>query len=75
MPENQPNPDLEKRANKPEVKKSDINQPRIDPDVPWNEEHNLDAASQLRWRYDKRSRCYRDSDGELIADEYGQPLG
>lgn len=48
--------------------------PRIDPDVPHYEEHNQDAARQLGWRYDKRNRRYRDSDGELIADRFGQPL-
>ena len=46
--------------------------PRIDPDVPWHEEHNRDAARKLRWRYSPRRRVYVDSDGEKVADRFGQ---
>ena len=60
MPENKSK--LEKEAEKP----------RIDPDVPWHEEHNLDAARKLGVRY--VGYGYVDSDGCQILDKYGQPL-
>ena len=47
---------------------------RIDPDVPWSEEHNLEAARRLRVSYDAKSRAYRDSDGYVVLDRFGQPL-
>lgn len=50
-------------------------EPRIDSDVPWYEEHNRDAARKLRVKYDKNGRVYRDSDGCPTLDEFGQPLG
>lgn len=51
------------------------NKVRIDPDVPWNEEHNLEAAEKLRVKYDKKAKVYKDSDGCPVLDRYGQELG
>ena len=54
---------------------------RIDPDVSHYSEHNLDATRRLGWRYVSRHAglygepAYVDSDGELIADRFGQSLG
>lgn len=49
--------------------------PRIDPDVSWNEEHNLEVAKKLGVRYDIKRKVYQDSDGCPVLDKYGQPLG
>lgn len=48
--------------------------PRIDPSVPWYEEHNREAAQRREWRYDRRRGLYVDKDGEIVADRLGQPL-
>jgi hypothetical protein len=48
-------------------------EPRIDPDVPWHEEHNLNVARKLRVRWNGRG--YVDVDGCQVLDRYGQPLG
>jgi hypothetical protein len=58
-------------SQKPEAKKEE---PRIDPSVPWHEEHNRDAARNLGWRYDRNRGFYVDQDGEIVADIFGQPL-
>lgn len=62
----------EEKSPKTEVKKFQTS--RIDPSVPWHEEHNLDAARKLGWRYSPVRRGYVDSDGESVADRFGQPL-
>lgn len=36
---------------------------------------NQEAARQRGWEYDPRERVYRDEDGCLIRDKFGQPLG
>lgn len=56
---------------KPEAKKE---VPRIDPSVPWHEEHNREAARREEWRYDRKRGLYVDKDGEIVADRLGQPL-
>jgi hypothetical protein len=61
---------LEKAAETPKEEK-----PRIDPSVPWYEEHNQEAASKLGVRYSRRVRGYVDSDGCQVLDKFGQPLG
>lgn len=48
---------------------------RIDPDIPWNEPHNLEAARKLGIQYDRKAKVYKDSDGCLVRDKYGQELG
>ena len=51
---------------------------RIDPDVPWNEPHNLESARKLGLYYDKIFKVYRDTYGCPVLDSldrYGQPLG
>ncbi len=45
------------------------------PDVPHSEEHNIMAAEQREWIYDSQKECYVDSDDEMAADRFGQPLG
>lgn len=55
--------------------KREIIEPQIDPSVPWHEEHNMEAARELGLIYDPRSRVYRDTDGCLIRDRFGQPFG
>lgn len=54
--------------------KNERAKPQIDPSVPHDEEHNAEAARRLCWRYDAERKLYVDSDGEMIADEFGQPL-
>lgn len=49
--------------------------PTIDPDVPWYEEHNLDAARKLGVTYNRRRGYYVDEDGCPTRDRFGQPLG
>ena len=49
--------------------------PKIDPSIPWNEEHNLNVAKKLGVRYDIKRRVYRDNDGCPVLDKYGQSLG
>ena len=63
-------PDLEKK-----VEQINKEEPRIDPDVSPYEEHNRETAEELGWRYSSKRKCYVDSDGEIIADKFGQPLG
>jgi hypothetical protein len=58
-------------SQQPEVKKEPR---RIDPSVPWDEEHNLDAAGRREWIYDRTRGLYVDKDGEIVADRLGQPL-
>ena len=36
---------------------------------------NIEAAKQHGLSYDPELKCYVDSDGYTIRDEYGQPLG
>ncbi len=48
---------------------------RIDPGVPWNEPHNIEAAIKLGVNYDRIFKVYRDLDGCPVLDRYGQPLG
>lgn len=52
-----------------------IKEIRIDPDVPWDEEHNLDSAKKLDIIYDKKIKVYRDKEGCPVLDKYGQYLG
>lgn len=59
---------LEKKA---EAEKT--GEPRIDPDVPWYESHNLEAARKLKLKWN--GRWYVDKDGCKVLDRYGQPLG
>ena len=68
--ENRVNPFIPPAA---EINKKDSEEPRIDPDVPWYEEHNQDAARKLGVRWNGSG--YVDSDGCQILDKYGQPLG
>jgi hypothetical protein len=58
---------LEKEAEKPKESK-----PRIDPSVPWDEEHNLEAAKELGVSWNGRG--YDDEEGCPTLDEYGQPF-
>jgi len=56
-----------------EAEKQKSEEPRIDPDVPWYEEHNLEAARKLKLRWNGRG--YVDKEGCRVLDRYGQPLG
>lgn len=47
--------------------------PDFDPDLLPTNEQNLRAAKARNLRYDHRSRSYRDEEGALIRDEFGQP--
>ena len=49
--------------------------PRIDPDLSPHHPANREAARKLRLRFNPRSNDYRDSDGAIMGDKYGQPLG
>ena len=55
------------------VGSKEAGEPRIDPDVPWYEEHNLEAARKLKLKWNGRG--YVDKDGCRVLDRYGQPLG
>lgn len=61
---------LEKIVN---VKKEPV--PRFDPDLSPDNIYNKSVAEARRLMYDRGSKCYRDSDGSPVADEFGQPLG
>lgn len=50
-------------------------EPRIDPSTSPYTPHNRDAAKELGMRYDTKRKVYRDSDGCVVADKFGQPLG
>mgnify|MGYP001564536220 CR=1 FL=1 len=45
-------------------------------DADWSLENpvNQEAARQRGWEYDSMERVYRDEDGCLMADEFGQDL-
>jgi len=49
--------------------------PEIDADLSPKNLHNVEVAKRLNWKYDERRKMYRDKDGYLIADKFGQPLG
>ena len=46
----------------------------FDPDLTHNSYVNKEAAEQRLLVYDSKEKAYRDSDGYLIRDKYGQPL-
>jgi hypothetical protein len=48
---------------------------RFDPDLSPENPYNEAVAEARRLSYDSGSKCYRDSDGSPVADEFGQPLG
>ena len=50
-------------------------EPRIDPSTSPYTPQNKDATKELGLHYDSKNKCYRDSDGCVIRDRYGQPLG
>ena len=58
-----------------EKKKDEEEEPRIDPSSLPSNSKNLETARQLGWRFDSASGYYRDSDGEIVADRFGQSLG
>jgi hypothetical protein len=46
----------------------------FDPDLSPEHEHNRRAAALRKVRFDKKSGYYKDADGCLAYDSYGQPL-
>ena len=48
---------------------------RFDPDVSPQNLHNREAAKRLGLSYDERVEVYRDEDGCIVLDKFGQPLG
>ena len=63
----------EKKSLEKKVETKKTGEHRIDPDVPWYESHNLEAARQLKVKWN--GRWYVDRDGCRVLDRYGQPLG
>jgi hypothetical protein len=47
---------------------------RFDPDCLPTNPHNVEVAQRLGLWYDSKSRVYRDSEGYMIRDKFGQPL-
>lgn len=48
--------------------------PAFDPNLSPDSQVNRLAARARGLRFDPRKRCYRDRDGALVRDQYGQPL-
>ena len=46
----------------------------FDPDLSPKSEHNRDAAKDHGLTYDKKRDVYRDADGSLVRDRFGQPF-
>lgn len=56
-------------------KAKDTNQvPEFDADLSPKSDHNRQVAEKRGLRYDPESRYYRDEDGALVRDKFGQPL-
>jgi len=55
--------------------KIDEKLPDFDPDVSPKNPQNIRAANARGLKYDRRSRVYRDEDGCLVRDRFGQLLG
>jgi hypothetical protein len=53
----------------------DEKKPKFDPDLSPEHETNKEAARVRRLTYDRLNRVYRDEDGCLVRDEFGQWLG
>lgn len=49
--------------------------PCFDADLSPSHEVNRRAAAARGWRFNYESGCYEDSEGCLMADRFGQPLG
>jgi hypothetical protein len=49
-------------------------QKQFDPDLSPENPHNREAARQQHLRFDQRRGFYRDADGSLVRDRFGQPL-
>lgn len=47
----------------------------FDPDLSPDSEANRDAAEEQGFTYDHAEGVYRDEDGCLMLDRFGQPLG
>ena len=47
---------------------------KFDPDLSPKSDHNKDAARQRGLTYDEKRGVYRDKDGALDLDRFGQPL-
>lgn len=45
---------------------------RIDPSLSPTGSRNRVVAERSGWTYDPEDRVYRDREGEMIADEFGQ---
>ncbi len=45
---------------------------KIDPDLSPNNPKNINAARKLGLNYDFRIKVYRDNEGYVIADQFGQ---
>ena len=45
---------------------------KIDPDISPNNQQNINAARKLRLTYDFRIKVYRNNEGYVIADQFGQ---
>jgi hypothetical protein len=74
MPDTLENKSEKEQPEKKTKKNPPVRLPDFDPDVPWYEEHNRDAARARGLSYDRRSRVYRDEDGCPTLDKFGQPL-
>mgnify|MGYP001561548144 CR=1 FL=1 len=46
----------------------------FDPDLRWDNPVNLRVAETRGLRYDPKSKYYKDADGCLVRDSYGQSL-
>ncbi len=49
--------------------------PSFDRDASPHNEKNIAAADARGWTFDGKSKQYKDPEGYLMADEFGQPLG
>lgn len=55
-------------------KPKDEPKPAFDPDLSPENPQNKEAARARRLVYDRRARVYKDEDGCIIRDEFGQRL-
>lgn len=46
----------------------------FDPELSPLSEHNKKTAKHFGLRFDCESQCYRDNDGSIVRDRFGQPI-
>lgn len=54
---------------------SDKKLPEFEPELPWYNVHNVNAANSRGLVYDDIRSVYVDEDGCPVRDRYGQPIG